>query len=75
MKKEGLTMMKAIALCYKPYLKPEEAQLYCNLGHTQLTKRLEEYRVYKTNTGYFRKADLDRMMEGKCLSDHSNIGH
>lgn len=63
MKKEELAVMKAIAICYKPYLKPEEAMIYCNLEHSQLAKRLDEYRVYKTNTGYYKKEDLDRMME------------
>jgi hypothetical protein len=34
MKKEELVAMRAIALCHKPYLKPEEAMIYCNLGRT-----------------------------------------
>lgn len=38
MKREEISIVKAIAICYKPYLKPEEAMVYCNLGHTQLAK-------------------------------------
>lgn len=64
MKRDELAVMKAIALCYKPYLKPEEAMIYCNLGHTQLAKRLEESGVYKTAAGYFKREELNRMMEG-----------
>lgn len=29
-------IMKAIALCFKPFLKPEEACIYCNIHRTQL---------------------------------------
>ena len=45
MKKEELAVMKAVAICFKPYLKPEEAMIYCNLGRTQLTKRCEEFGI------------------------------
>jgi hypothetical protein len=34
-KREEIITMRAIALCFKPYLKPEEALIYCNLGRTQ----------------------------------------
>lgn len=63
-RREELTVLKAIAICYKPYLKPEEAMIYCNLGHTQLSKRLAEYGVFKTASGYYPKHELDRMMAG-----------
>lgn len=56
--------MRAIALCFKPYLKPEEAMIYCNLAHTQLAKKLGEFGIYKTATGYYKKEDLDSMMSG-----------
>ncbi|MBN8719586.1 MAG: hypothetical protein J0H85_09085 [Sediminibacterium magnilacihabitans] len=58
-------MMKAIALCFKPYLKPEEAQIYCNLGRTQLAKRCEEFLLFKNNSGYYKREDLDKMMSGE----------
>lgn len=64
MKREELAVLKAVAICYKPYLKPEEAMIYCDLGHTQLLKKLNEYGVYKTTTGYYRREELDRMMRG-----------
>ena len=58
-------VMKAVAICFKPYLKPEEAQIYCNLGRTQLAKRCEEHLVYKNESGYYKREDLDRMMSGQ----------
>jgi hypothetical protein len=61
---ESITM-RAIALCFKPYLKPEEAVIYCNLGRTQLAKKCEEFSIYKTNSGYYKRDDLDRMMAGE----------
>jgi hypothetical protein len=70
MKRDDLAVMKAVAICYKPFLKPEEAQIYCNLGHTQLIKRMEEAGYYKTARGYWRREDLDRMMEGNRLNTH-----
>jgi len=54
--------MKAIAICYKPYLKPEEAMIYCNLGRTQLAKKCEEYGIFKNKNGYFRKDELDLIL-------------
>lgn len=63
-KKEELIMMRAIALCFKPYLKPEEAQIYCNLGHTQLLKKCEEFGVFKNESGYYEREALNRIMSG-----------
>lgn len=71
MKSVEIQTLKAIAICFKPFLKPEEAMIYCNLGHTQLAKRAAEFGIYKTSTGYYRKEDLDlMMMGGKRHSDH-----
>jgi hypothetical protein len=63
-KSDDSLTMRAIAICFKPYLKPEEAVIYCNLGRTQLTKKCEEFGIFKTNSGYYKKEDLDRMMAG-----------
>ena len=65
MKKDETLVMRGIALCFKPYLKPEEAMIYCNLGRTQLAKKCEDHRIYKTSQGYYRKVDLNKMMQGK----------
>ena len=62
-------MMRAIALCFKAYLKPEEALIYCNLGRTQFAKRCEEFKVYKNNGGYFKRDELDRMIRGEMRKD------
>lgn len=64
MKRDDAAVMKAVVICYKPFLKPEEAMLYCDLEHSQLAKRLKEWGVFKTATGYYRREDLDRMMAG-----------
>ena len=32
LKYNDITVMKAISICFKPFLKPEEAMIYCNLG-------------------------------------------
>jgi hypothetical protein len=58
-------IIKAISLCYKPYLKPEEAMVYCNLGRTQLAKRCDEFGIYKNNSGYYSRNVLDQMMSGQ----------
>ena len=64
MKYNDATVMKAIVICFKPYLKPEEAMIYCNLGRTQLTKKCDEYGVFKNLNGYYKRADLDLMLSG-----------
>lgn len=62
--KDELIVMRAIALCFKPFLKPEEAQIYCNLGKSQLAKRAQDMAVYKNNSGYYKREDLDKLMNG-----------
>lgn len=64
-RKQDIIVMKAVALCFKPYLKPEEAHIYCDLGRTQFAKKCEEYCVCKSSSGYFKKEDLDRMLRGE----------
>jgi hypothetical protein len=56
--------MRAIALCFKPFLKIEEALIYCNLERTQFTKRCEKYGIHKNSDGYFKKEDLDLICSG-----------
>lgn len=58
------TLIRAITICFKPYLKPEEAMIYCNLEKTQFAKKCEEYGIYKNNSGYFKKEELDTMLSG-----------
>ena len=62
--KDELVVMRAIALCFKPYLKPEEAQVYTNLGKSQLAKKAQEMGVYKNLSGYYKREELDRLMNG-----------
>jgi hypothetical protein len=67
-KGEEHVVMRAISLCFKPYLKPEEALIYCNLGRTQFAKNCDNYGVYKNNSGYFKKEDLDKMLSGTLIA-------
>jgi hypothetical protein len=64
MRRSEIAVMKAVAICHKPFLKPEEAMIYCNLGRTQLSKKCDEFGVYKNNSGYFSRQELDLMMAG-----------
>jgi hypothetical protein len=59
-------VMKAVALCFKPYLKPEEALIYCDLGRTQFAKKCQEFGVYKNNSGYYKREDLERILSGEA---------
>jgi len=63
-KSEETILMRAVALCFKPFLKPEEALIYTNLGRTQFNKRCSEMGVFKNAGGYFKKDDLDRLCSG-----------
>ena len=63
-KETATIIMKAIALCFKPYLKPEEAMIYTNLGRTRLASKCEEYGIFKNDGGYYKKEDLDLIVTG-----------
>lgn len=65
MQKDEKIIMKAVALCIKPFLKPEEAYIYTNLERTQFQKKCEDFGIYKNAAGYFKRDDLDDMMSGK----------
>lgn len=64
-KKDELVTMRAIAICFKPFLKPEEALIYCNLGRTQFAKKCDDFGVYKNNSGYYKREELDKMLSGE----------
>ena len=64
MKRDDVAVMKAIALCYKPFLKPGEALIYCNLGRTQFAKKCESFGICKNNSGYYKREELNRMLSG-----------
>ncbi len=57
-------VMMAVALCLKPYLKPEEAMIYLNLGRTRLASKCAEYGIYKNSNGYYKREDLDLILSG-----------
>ena len=71
-KKDNKSVMKAVSICFKPFLKPEEAMIYCNLERTRMAMRLQEYGIYKTASGYYRKEDLDRYLSGEPRNNDSN---
>ncbi|MBN8837145.1 MAG: hypothetical protein J0I09_07800 [Sphingobacteriia bacterium] len=62
MRREELAVMKAVALCFKPYLKPSEAMIYCNLEHSHFARKCEQYGIYKNANGYFKREDLDLIL-------------
>ena len=64
MRKEELAVMRAVAICHKPYLKPEEALIYCDLGRTQFAKKCEEFGISKNNSGYYKRDELNVMLSG-----------
>jgi hypothetical protein len=68
MKHNEKMVMKAVALCFKPFLKPEEALIYCNLGRTQFAKNCEEFGIYKNDSGYYKREDLLRMLSGEATT-------
>ena len=63
--KSDVILIKAIAICYKSFLKPEEALIYCNLGRTQFAKKSAEFLIFKSKSGYYKREDLNRMMSGE----------
>ena len=71
-KRDDLITMKAIALCFKPFLKPEEALIYCNLGRTQFAKNCDQFGIYKNNAGYYKREELDKMLSGEPPSFIAN---
>jgi hypothetical protein len=62
-KSRDIAIMKAVALCIKKYLKPEEAMIYCNLGRTQLAKKCDQLKIFKNSAGYYLRNDLDKIFE------------
>lgn len=59
-KRDELIAMRAIALCFKPFLKPEEALIYCNLGRTQFAKKCEHLESIKILQGIIKRKKLTR---------------
>jgi hypothetical protein len=65
-KRNDQITMRAVAICFKPFLKPEEALIYTNLGRTQFARKCEEFGIYKNNMGYYKKEDIDKMLAGEA---------
>jgi hypothetical protein len=61
MKSKDIVVMKAVALGFKKYLRPEEAIIYCDLGRTQLAKKCEDLKIFKNSAGYYLRKDLDKI--------------
>jgi hypothetical protein len=64
MKPDEKIVIKAIALCFKEWLKPEEAHIYTNLERTGLAARCKEYGIKPNRNGYYWKTDLDLILSG-----------
>ena len=61
-------IQKAILICFKPYLKPDEAMLYCNLKRVQFLTRCREFGIQKNSSGYYSRDHLDKMLSGNYIS-------
>ena len=72
-REEEIIAMRAIALCFKRFLKPEEASILCNLGRTQMAKKFEEFGIYKSETGYYSRDEIEDMQSGKRQPLHKII--
>ncbi|RFM26994.1 hypothetical protein [Deminuibacter soli] len=59
---EQKVVMRAIALCFKRFLKTEEALIYTNLERTQFAKKCAEAGIVKNASGYYSREQLDNMM-------------
>ena len=73
-REEDIVVMKAVALCFKKHLKPEEAMIYCNLGRTQLAKKCEQLGIYKNAAGYYLREQLDHIFESDPNHQAINSG-
>lgn len=71
--KFDLAVMKAVALCFKQYLKPEEAMIYCNLERTRLASKCREYGICKNINGYYKREDLDLIVSGTSVNTGENV--
>lgn len=67
-KQQDLVTMRAIAICFKPYLKPEEALIFCNLGRTHFARKCEEFGLFKNENGYYKREDIEKMLEGEKVT-------
>jgi hypothetical protein len=64
-RREELAVIRAVAICHKPFLKPEEALIFCDLGRTQFAKKCQEFGIYKNNSGYYKREELEPMLSGE----------
>lgn len=63
-----LWFLKAVSLCFKSWLKPDEAMIYCNLNRTQFLNKCRLFGIRKNNSGYYRREELDKMLCGEYIS-------
>src|SRR5690606_34970935 len=63
-----LWFLKAVSLCFKAFLKPDEAMIYCNLNRTQFLSKCRLFGIRKNNSGYYKRDELDKMLSGEYLS-------
>jgi hypothetical protein len=64
MNNEEKIITKAISMCFKPFLKPEEAYIYTNLERSRFAEKCQEFGIFKTSAGYYSREELDKMMAG-----------
>jgi hypothetical protein len=65
--------VKSIMICFKTWLKPQEAMLYCALERSQFLIRCEAFGTQKSSAGYYNRLELDQMMSGEFISPYRRI--
>lgn len=60
-------IFKAVVMCNKPFLKPDEAMLYCNLKRSQFLKKCKAFGVCKNEGGYYNREELNKMLSGEFV--------
>lgn len=67
MKEFEAIVFKAVLMCNKPFLKPDEAMLYCNLKRSQFLKKCKAFGVAKNEGGYYVREELNMMLSGESV--------
>jgi len=67
MKEFEAIIFKAVVMCNKPFLKPDEAMLYCNLKRSQFLKRCKAFGICKNEGGYYERDALNKMLSGESV--------
>lgn len=60
-------------VCFKTWLKPQEAMWYCSLERSQFLIRCETFGTQKSSAGYYNRLELDQMMSGTYFKPYTRL--